>query len=111
VWRLTINEQKILHTDKRRSRTSGDLTTAETKTPTFIPDIKPYRSPITGEPITSRPKERAHMAEHGVTRAQDYSPQWYEQKGKERELSRNCATAADRADRIAALKHALERSQ
>jgi hypothetical protein len=77
----------------------------------FIPDIKPYRSPITGEAITSRPKERAHMKEHGVTHKQDYSERYFEQKQKERIQALNCATPADRADRIENLKQALERNR
>lgn len=81
------------------------------KTPMFIPDIKPYRSPITGEPITSRPKERAHMAEHGVTHTRDYTEQYFEKKQKERIQALNCSTPADRAERIEYLKHALERKQ
>lgn len=81
------------------------------KAPMFIPDIRPYRSPITGEPITSRPKERQHMAEHGVTHTQDYSTQYFEKKQKERIQALNCSTPADRAERIEYLKQALERKQ
>ena len=31
----------------------------------IIPDIKPYRSMITGEMITSRSKHREHLKQHG----------------------------------------------
>lgn len=33
----------------------------------IIPDIQPYRSPIDGTVITSRPHHRDHMREHGVS--------------------------------------------
>lgn len=32
----------------------------------IVPDINPYKSPITGEVITSRSKHRDHMRQHEV---------------------------------------------
>lgn len=34
--------------------------------PTIMPDIKPYRSMITGELITSRSRHREHLKAHGA---------------------------------------------
>ena len=35
--------------------------------PDIMPDIKPYKSMITGEMITSREKHREHLRRHGYT--------------------------------------------
>jgi len=75
----------------------------------ILPDIQPFVSPITGEEITSRNKMQRHMKEHEVTRAEDYSPQYYEKAAQERERRLNFATPEDRQDRIEALKYALEK--
>lgn len=42
--------------------------------PTFMPDIKEFVSPIDGELITSRSKLRAHERRHGVRQAGDFKP-------------------------------------
>ena len=75
----------------------------------IIPDIEPFKSPITGEVITSRNKMYHHMKEHGVTRSEDYSPQYYENAKAERERRLRCQTSEDRRDRIETLKHVLEK--
>lgn len=74
-----------------------------------IPDIEPFKSPITGEVISSRNKMHRHMKEHDVTRAEDYSPAYYEKAAQERQRRLNCATKEDRRDRIEAIKYALEK--
>ena len=74
----------------------------------IMPDIQPYVSPITGEVITSRPKQQAHMAQYGVTNMLDYSPEWREKAAKERNERLHGLTRADQQDRIEQLKHALE---
>ena len=75
----------------------------------IIPDIEPFKSPITGEIIGSRNKMKRHMKEHDVTRAEDYSPQYYEKAAQERQLRMNSQTSHDKRDRIEALKYALEK--
>lgn len=54
----------------------GDVSD-ERKTPDVMPDIKPYRSMLTGELITSRSRHREHLKEHG-----------YEEVGNDSSLSR-----------------------
>ena len=39
----------------------------EPSAPQVLPDIAPFRSPVTGEEITSRPQLREHNRRHGVT--------------------------------------------
>lgn len=78
------------------------------RAPLVMPDIAPYRSPITGEIISSRPKQHAHMRQHEVTRREDYSDSYYQKKYHERQQAKNCATPQDRAHRIESLKQALE---
>ena len=34
--------------------------------PLIMPDIKPYKSMVTGEMITSRSRHREHLRQHGV---------------------------------------------
>ena len=75
----------------------------------IIPDIQPFKSPITGEIISSRNKMKHHMKEHGVTRSEDYSQAYYDKAAAARAASMACNTQADRQDRIETLKHALER--
>ena len=78
--------------------------------PMIIGPLEPFKSPITGEEITSREQLRRHNREHGVTDSRDYSPQFMEQRQKEREQKSIGNTAADRADRINLLRQAVYRS-
>jgi hypothetical protein len=50
----------------------------------IIGDIEPFKSPIDGTLITSRSKLRDHNKRHGVTNVQDYGPEWFTRKAKER---------------------------
>lgn len=77
--------------------------------PNIMPDIEPFKSPITGELIRGRGHLRRHMKEHGVTNSADYSPQWYERKAKERQQKLAGQDSESRAHRIELIKHALER--
>lgn len=75
----------------------------------ILPDISPVKSPITGEWITTRPRLKAHMRQHEVTDASDYSPETRERLERER-LNRFAGqTRQDRQERIEALKYALEK--
>lgn len=78
--------------------------------PLIMPDIDPFKSPITGEVISSRPKLHRHMKEHGVTRAEDYSQAYYDKATAERQKRLLGQTPHDRKDRIEALKYALEKT-
>lgn len=77
--------------------------------PMILPDIQPFESPITREVISSRNKLKAHMRQHGVTHANDYSNEWYEKKSAERHAAMHGQTREDKQQRIEALKHALEK--
>lgn len=75
----------------------------------ILPDIQPFKSPITGEEITSRNKLQRHMKEHEVARREDYSPEYFQKAEAERQKRLNYATPEDRRDRIEAIKYALEK--
>lgn len=42
--------------------------------PYVAPDIQPYKSTITGEPITSRSQHRAHLKQHGMVEVGNEKP-------------------------------------
>jgi hypothetical protein len=44
----------------------GEMVQRVITAPYVAPDIQPYRSMITGEPITSRSQHRAHLKAHGM---------------------------------------------
>lgn len=75
----------------------------------ILPDIEPFKSPITGEVIRGRSHLRQHMREHGVTNIADYSSEYFHKKHIERSQALLGQTKEARAERIAALKQALER--
>ena len=78
--------------------------------PMVMPDIEPFVSPITGDVITTRPMLKRHMKAHGVTNYADYSKEFLDGKRKEREAKGLGATHQDRAERIEAIKRAINRS-
>ena len=82
---------------------------AESKGPMIIGPLTPFRSPITGEEITSRAQLRRHNREHGVTNSADYSPAWYERKAKEREATLSGNTQEARRERVAAIQAAMQK--
>jgi len=47
-------------------------------------DIKPFKSPIDGSVISSRPQLEAHNRRHGVTNSADYPKEWVANRGKQR---------------------------
>jgi hypothetical protein len=77
-----------------------------TSTVQIIGDIEPFVSPITQEVIRGRGHLRRHMQEHGVTHADDYSPEFLHRKRQERLRQQE---RQGKAQRIELLKHALER--
>jgi hypothetical protein len=77
--------------------------------PHILPDIEPFKSPITGEVIRGRGHLRQHMKEHGVTNIGDYSADYFQKKQIERSRQITGQTKEARAERIALLKQAMER--
>ena len=75
----------------------------------IIPDIEPFKSPITGEVIRGRGHLRQHMKEHGVTNIGDYSQEYFDRKQVERSLEMRGQTKKARAERIELIKQAMER--
>jgi hypothetical protein len=75
----------------------------------IIEDIKPFKSPITGEIISSRSQLRQHHKEHGTTDARDYSANFFEKKQREREDAIRGRRASDRQDRINILREQFNR--
>ncbi len=77
----------------------------------IMPDIKEFRSPITGEIISSRPKLKAHNRKHGVTNSEDYSQEYMVKRSNERVKKAKGQTSEDKAERIELIKHQLEKQR
>lgn len=75
----------------------------------ILGDIEPFKSPITGEWITSRSQLRQHQKEHGVTDSRDYSPEFFQKRTEERLAKMEGRTREDRIDRIERIKYALDK--
>jgi hypothetical protein len=73
----------------------------------IIEDIKPFKSPITGEIISSRSQLRQHHKEHGTTDSRDYSGSYFERKAQQREKAINGRTEADRRHRVDIMRELL----
>jgi len=106
------NYEKIYgkeHKAKAFRRTYGNRS-RESKSGVYIqPDIEPFKSPITGEIISSRSQLRQHHKEHGTTDARDYSAGFFEKKQREREDAIRGRRASDRQDRINILREQFNR--
>ena len=74
-----------------------------------MPDIEPFKSPVTGEMITTRPQLREHNKVHGVTNSADYGPNFEYIKNRRKEIERT-QQREGKAERIEALKQATQRS-
>jgi hypothetical protein len=75
----------------------------------ILPDITPFKSPVTGEIITTRSQLRQHNKDHGVTDSRDYSGEFFEKKTRERERAINGRTEQDHKDRIDILREQFNR--
>jgi hypothetical protein len=71
-------------------------------------DIADFVSPIDGRVISDRGQLRRHMAEHGVTNSQDYSPAFLLDRSKKRDEAMMGNTRQDKADRIDLIRRALD---
>ena len=71
-------------------------------------DIASFVSPIDGRVISDRSHLRRHNAEHGVTNSQDYSSAFLLDRSKKRVTAMNGRTKEDKAERISALRRALD---
>ena len=72
-----------------QDRNTGKLIPAEeykrpAQTHMIIEDVKPFKSPIDGTVISSRPHLEAHNRRHGVTNSADYPKEWVAKRAKER---------------------------
>jgi hypothetical protein len=74
-----------------------------------VGDIEPFKSPVTGEIISSRSQLRQHNREHGVTDSRDYSASFFEKKAKERDAALNGQSESDRKHRIEILREKFNR--
>jgi hypothetical protein len=73
----------------------------------IVEDIEPFKSPVTGEIISSRSQLRQHHREHGTTDSRDYSASYYEKAQRRRELEAQGKRASDRKNRIEILREIL----
>ncbi len=79
----------------------------EHRGPMVIGPLEPFKSPITGELITSRTQLKRHNREHGVTNSADYSPEWYARKQEQRKREMQGDTERQRQERIETLKSVM----
>ena len=73
----------------------------------ILEDIKPFKSPVTGEIISSRSQLRQHNRENGVTNSADYSGEFFKKKQNERTEAIRGNTDADRRHRIEIMREKL----
>jgi len=95
-----FGKDKKAETSFRRYGASRD----DTHSVYIVEDLEPFKSPITGEIISSRSQLRQHHREHGTTDARDYSSGYFEKKAREREAAINGRTDSDRQNRIEILR-------
>jgi hypothetical protein len=74
----------------RQCRYTGDFIPVDDaaralhKTASIQGDIESFVSPIDGTVITDRKQYREHNKRHGVVNADEFTPEFYEKKAKER---------------------------
>ena len=74
----------------------------------IMPDIPDFVSPVDGRVVHGRRGLREHNKELGVTNTSDYTNEWKE-AGTKRARFFQGDSSYDRADRIEALKHAVDK--
>ena len=86
------------------------------ETPMVVPDIKPYKSMITGEMITSRSQHREHLRKHGCQEVGNDSSLWKPRQGipdvapqQRKEIIRAQVDAMSHAQLKAAIKRDVDR--
>lgn len=72
-------------------------------------DIEAFKSPIDGSIIDDRRKLREHNHRHGVTRIEDYGPDYFERKHRERSAAMTGQDSRNKQQRIDAIREALHR--
>ena len=76
---------------------------------TVFSNLNPFKSPITGEIITCRKQLREHHKRYGTTDSRDYSGEHFRKKGEQRVKEFHGDTKKDKAERVEALKHSIEK--
>lgn len=71
-------------------------------------DMPEFVSPIDGAVIGSRSQYRNHTKRYGVVPQAELCPKEMAQKSAERRAKRDGTTPAQRADRVEAIKHAID---
>jgi len=100
-----FGDKKAVTSSKRFDGQSG-----ESKSGVYIvSDIEPFKSPITGELITTRSQLRQHHKDHGTTDVRDYSPEYFSKKQNERAQAIRGQRPSDRKDRIDMLREQFNR--
>lgn len=79
--------------------------------PYVLPDIEPFQSSVDGSLISSRAHLREHNRKHDVVQYAEFSPDYIQRKVKERQQRMLGQTREDKAHRIEAIKHAIERQR
>ena len=78
------------------------------KTHMIMPDIEDFVSPVTKEVIGSRSTLRKHMKEHNLAHMDDFKNHW---EKRSQEMRNHTRSKEERASRIEALKHAMEKNR
>ena len=75
-----------------------------------IQTMEPFVSPIDGQVIDDPGKLRAHNRKHGVVDSREFSPEYIQERAKERVNRTTGDTKAARQERIELIKHTLEQA-
>ena len=76
-----------------------------------LKDIEAFVSPIDKRVITGRKALREHNAAHGVTNIQDYGPEYFARKDKERGAIIQGRTPQAKRERVEAIKRAISEGE
>ena len=76
-----------------------------------INEIRSFVSPIDGTIIDSPGKLKAHNKKHGVTNIQDYGPEYFERKAKERDRILSGKSRQSKQERINVIMEATYKSE
>ena len=78
-WRQSLNEEtgkyEFIPVDEAAARHDGHFVRG---------DIEAFQSPIDGSIIRSRKALEDHCRKHGVVQSQEFTPEFYEKKARER---------------------------
>ena len=75
--------------------------------PAIHGDIESFTSPVDGSVISDRAQLRNHNKRHGVTNVQDYGPNWFDRRGREKYQEQQGTTPQQRRERREAINRTM----